>query len=80
MYGLLAVWIGVVVTVNRRATAGLSGRSMRRQRAYGAVGVTALVAVSVFQGVLGRDGVSQRDRDRDAEGRPARSRDRAGCG
>jgi hypothetical protein len=58
MYGVLFCWIGVVVRVNRRATAGLSGRSVRRQRAYGAAGVTGLVAVSVFQGALRHDGVS----------------------
>ncbi len=58
MYGVLFCWIGVVFKVTRRATAGLSGRSVRQQRAYGAVGVTALVAVSVFQGVLKHDGVS----------------------
>jgi hypothetical protein len=56
MYGVLCCWIGVVVTVNRRAMTGLSGRSVRQQRAYGAAVVTALVAVSVFQGVLKHDG------------------------
>jgi hypothetical protein len=60
MYGVLCCWIGVVVTVNRRAMTGLSGRSVRQQRAYGAAVVTALVAVSVFQGVLKHDGVSDR--------------------
>jgi hypothetical protein len=58
MYGILVCWIGVVVTFNRRAMTGLSGRSVRQQRAYGAALVTALVAVSVFQGVLKHDGVS----------------------
>jgi hypothetical protein len=58
MYGILACWIAVVVSFNRRATAGLGGRSIRQQRAYAAVIVTALVAVSVFQGVLKHDGVS----------------------
>jgi hypothetical protein len=58
MYGVLIGWIGVVVNANRRARTGLSGRSVRQQRAYGAAGVTALVAVSVFQGVLRHDGVS----------------------
>ena len=58
MYGILAGWIVVVAKFHRRATAGLSGRSIRQQRAYGAAGVTALVAVSVFQGVLKHDGVS----------------------
>ncbi len=58
MYGILACWIGVVVRFRRRATAGLSGRSIRQERAYGAAVVTALVGVSVFQGVLKHDGVS----------------------
>ena len=58
MYGILACWIGVVVTFRRRATAGVSGRSIRQQRAYAAAVVTALVGVSVFQGVLKHDGAS----------------------
>ncbi len=58
MYGILICWIGVVVRFRRRATAGLSGRSVRQERAYGVVVVAALVAVSVFQGVLKHDGVS----------------------
>jgi hypothetical protein len=58
LYGILICWIGVVVTVNRRAMTGLSGRSVRLQRAYGGVVVVALVAVSVFQGALHHDGVS----------------------
>lgn len=58
MYGILVCWIAVVVTFRRRATAGLSGRSIRQQRAYGAALVTALVGVSVLQGVLKHDGVS----------------------
>jgi hypothetical protein len=58
MYGVLFGWIGVVLIVNHRAMTGLSGRSVRQQRAFGAAAVTALVAVSVFQGVLKHDGVS----------------------
>jgi hypothetical protein len=58
MYGILACWIGVVVTFRRRAMAGLSGRSIRQERAYGVAVLTALVGVSVFQGVLKHDGVS----------------------
>ena len=58
MYGVLACWIATVVTFQRRALSGVSGRSIRQQRAYGAAIVTALVAVSVFQGVLHHDGVS----------------------
>jgi hypothetical protein len=58
MYGVLICWIAVVATAARRASAGVSGRSVRQQRAYGAAVVAALVAVSVFQGVLKNDGVS----------------------
>ena len=58
MYGILVCWIGVVVRFRRRATAGLGGRSIRQERAYGAAVVTALVCVSVFQGVLKHDGAS----------------------
>jgi hypothetical protein len=58
MYGVLFGWIAVVVTFRRRATAGLSGRSVRQERAYAAAIATALVGVSVFQGVLRSDGAS----------------------
>jgi hypothetical protein len=58
MYGVLFGWIGIVVAFRRRATAGLSGRSIRQQRAYAATVATALVGVSVYQGVLKHDGVS----------------------
>jgi hypothetical protein len=58
MYGILAGWIGVVVRFRRRATAGRSGRSIRQERAYAVAVVTALVGVSVFQGVLKHDGAS----------------------
>jgi hypothetical protein len=58
MYGILVGWIVVVTRTRRRATAGLSGRTIRRQRAYGVALVAALVGVSVFQGVLKHDGVS----------------------
>ena len=59
MYGILVCWIAVVVTFRRRAITGVSGRSIRQQRAYGAAVVTALVGVSVYQGVLKHDGVSR---------------------
>ena len=58
LYGILACWIATVVTFQRRALSGVSGRSVRQQRAFGAAIVVALVAVSVFQGVLHHDGVS----------------------
>jgi len=58
MYGILFCWIAVVVTFRRRALAGLSGRSVRQERAYGVAVATGLVGVSVFQAVLKHDGVS----------------------
>jgi hypothetical protein len=58
MYGMVFCWIGVVVAFRRRKTAGVSGRSIRQQRAYAATVAMALVGVSVFQGVLKHDGVS----------------------
>jgi hypothetical protein len=58
MYLVIAAWIGVVAVVTRRATAGVSGRSIRQQRGYGVAVLTALVAVSVLQGALKYEGVS----------------------
>ncbi|HUZ83953.1 MAG TPA: hypothetical protein VMU66_04615 [Gaiellales bacterium] len=58
MYGVLVVWIILVLAVAQRASTGVSGRSIRQQRAQAAVVVAALVAVSVYQGYLKSDGVS----------------------
>lgn len=58
MYGILACWIATVVVFQKRALTGVSGRSVRQQRGYGAAVVVGLVAVSVYQGVLHHDGVS----------------------
>jgi hypothetical protein len=58
MYGVLAAWIVVVVKFRGRATSGVSGRSIRQQRAFAAVVVVALVGVSVYQGRLKSEGVS----------------------
>ncbi len=58
MYGILAGWIATVVVFQKRALSGVSGRSVRQQRALAATLVVALVAVSVYQGVLHHDGVS----------------------
>jgi hypothetical protein len=58
MYGVLACWIATVVIFQKRALAGRSGRSVRQQRGYGAAVVVGLVAVSVYQGLLHHDGVS----------------------
>jgi hypothetical protein len=59
MYLVLAAWIGVVAIVTRRATAGVSGRSIRQQRAYGAAVLIALVAVSLLQAALKYHGASK---------------------
>jgi hypothetical protein len=57
LYGVLIAWIVVVVNFTKRATAGVSGRTIRQQRGEAATVVIALIAVSVFQGVLRSDGV-----------------------
>ncbi|MGI9006136.1 MAG: hypothetical protein ACR2FU_08030 [Streptosporangiaceae bacterium] len=58
MYLILIAWIALVAVVTRRAQTGVSGRSIRQQRAWGVSVLTALVAVSVLQGALKHDGVS----------------------
>jgi hypothetical protein len=58
MFLILIAWIGVVATATRRATAGVSGRSIRQQWAYAAVVVVALAGVSVLQAVLKNQGAS----------------------
>lgn len=59
MYLILVAWIVLVVAVTRRATTGVSGRSIRQQRGYAAAVVTALIAVSVVQGALKYQGVGR---------------------
>lgn len=56
-YGVLICWIALVVSFRQRVNAGLSGRSVRQERAAGVVLVAALIGVSVFEGVLKSDGV-----------------------
>lgn len=58
LYTLLAIWIAGVVTIARRATAGVSGRSVRRQRAEAAAIGAALIGIYVLQGALRFDGAS----------------------
>jgi cytochrome bd-type quinol oxidase subunit 2 len=58
LYGVLIVWVVVASTIAKRASAGVSGHSVRQQRGEVAAVVTALIAVSVFQGALKNDGVS----------------------
>jgi len=58
LYALVAIRIITVIAAHRRASAGVSGRSVARRRAEGvAVGV-ALVAVYVFMGALAKMGAS----------------------
>ncbi len=58
LYGIIAVWIVAVVFTLRRATTGIGGRSLRRQRAQGAAFATVWTAVYVFQGALHHAGAS----------------------
>jgi hypothetical protein len=58
LYAVLAVRIGSVVYAHRRATAGVSGRSVTQQRAEGAGLAVALVAVYVVMGALINEGAS----------------------
>jgi hypothetical protein len=59
MYTAVIVVIIMTVKVFQRATGGVSGRSQRQRRAYGAAFGTAWIAVSVFQGALYHDGASR---------------------
>ncbi len=58
LYGIIVVWVIVVVFTMRRATAGVGGRSARRQRVQGAAFATVWTAVYVFQGALHHAGAS----------------------
>lgn len=58
LYGTLAVWIGLVVTVRKRARSGLSGRSVQQARFEGLVFATIWIFVYVFQGALHHAGAS----------------------
>jgi hypothetical protein len=58
LYAVVLIRIGTVVYAHRRATAGVSGRSVRQQRAEGAALVVALVAAYVLMGALAHDGAS----------------------
>ena len=52
LYAVVLIRIASVVFAHRRARAGVSGRSVRQQRAEGAALAVALVAVYVFMGAL----------------------------
>jgi hypothetical protein len=58
LYAVLAVRIGSVVYAHRRASAGVSGRSVRQRRAEGVALAVALVAVYVIMGALASAGAS----------------------
>ena len=58
LYAVLAIRIGSVLLAHRRASAGVSGGSVRRRRAEGAALAVALVAVYVIMGALANAGAS----------------------
>ena len=58
LYAVVAIRIGSVVYAHRRATAGITGRSVRKRRAEGAALAVALVAVYVIMGALANAGAS----------------------
>jgi hypothetical protein len=58
LYAVLAIRIGSVIYSHRRASAGVTGASVRRHRAEGAALAVALVAVYVIMGALANAGVS----------------------
>jgi hypothetical protein len=58
LYAVVLLRIGSVVYAHRRAKAGVSGRSVRQQRAEGAALAAALVAVYVLMAALPHEGAS----------------------
>jgi hypothetical protein len=56
LYPLLAIRIATVIYAHRRASAGVSGRSVQLRRAEGAGLAAALVAVYVLMAALAHDG------------------------
>jgi hypothetical protein len=58
LYAVIAIRIGSVVYAHRRATAGITGRSVRQRRAEGTALAVALVAVYVIMGALANAGAS----------------------
>jgi hypothetical protein len=58
LYAVVAIRIATVVYAHRRATAGVSGRSVSQRRAEGATLGVALVAVYVLMGALANNGAS----------------------
>ena len=58
LYAVVLIRIGTVMYAHRRASAGVSGRSVRRRRAEGAALAVALVAVYVVMAALAHAGAS----------------------
>jgi hypothetical protein len=58
LYAVVAIRIGSVVFAHRRATAGVSGPSVRQTRAQGAALAVALLAVYVVMAALAANGAS----------------------
>ena len=58
LYVVLAIRIGSVLVAHRRATVGVSGRSVRQTRAEGVALAVALLAVYVTMGALANAGAS----------------------
>jgi hypothetical protein len=58
LYAVVLLRIGSVVYAHRRAKAGVSGRSVRQQRAEGSALAAALVAVYVLMAALAHEGAS----------------------
>jgi len=58
LYAVVLIRIATVVYARRRAKAGVSGSSIRQERAQGAGVVVALVAVYVLMGALANNGAS----------------------
>lgn len=58
LYAVVLARVGSVLYAHRRARVGVSGRSVRRQRAEGAAVAMALVAVYVSMGALATAGAS----------------------
>ena len=58
LYAVVLIRIATVVYAHRRATAGVSGRSVSQRRAEGAAFAVALAAVYVLMAALAHDGAS----------------------
>lgn len=58
LYAVVAIRIGSVLYAHRRATAGVTGRSVRQTRAEGVALAVALLAVYVIMGALVNAGAS----------------------